>query len=314
MLTCTLDQRNMESLNVIVKDKNKLSLLNRFEAKDFTDDDIKGLSKLGIVDNNGAPLDQVRPTLSILSNPYAVVKFTFTGGAGIFEHNINYDHTFLNHVTLTVTPSDFSIDDEVNPQGILPILQDFIGKSNLKSINISGRYTVTEALVIAAILDIERRSYLRAFMDEVPAGRNNYNANLIWRIINSTSNSIQWFVSVLNDVIGDHVALAPSQVQEGINGLISKGVMTQNSGQYNLTGELATLSSRMLIIDNILTTHILRLDDKKDILSTGFTCIQSGVHDLLFLDYDGNEVIFETLSSVGLLEYLEQFFNCKAYF
>ncbi len=314
MLTCTLDQKNMESLSTVVGEKNKLSLLNRFSSKDFTDEDMKGLNKIGIVDKDGFLLDNAQPAINILSNPYAVVKFTFTGGAGIFEHNINYDNSFRNHVTITITPNDFNIDDEVNPQSILPIFQDFVGKSNLKSINISGRYTVTEALVIASILDIERRAFLRAFVDEVPISRNSYTANLIWRIINSTSNSMQWFVSVMNDVIGEHVVLTPGQVQEGINGLIAKDVMVQNGGQYSLTGELAGLSSRMIIIDNILSTHIHRLDESKEVVSTGFTCIQSGVHDLLFLDFDGNEVVFETISSVALLEYLEQFFNCKAYF
>jgi hypothetical protein len=90
--------------------------------------------------------------------------------------------------------------------------------------------------------------------------------------------------------------------------------MKQNGEQYHLIGELAQLSGRMIIIDNILSIQMSRFDDKKNIVSVGFTCIQSGVHDLLFVDFDGDEIVFETITSVGLLDCLEQFLNCETYF
>ncbi len=314
MLTCTLTRNNIESLSSVIKGKNKLSPLNRFTSKNYSDDDKRNLSKIGIIDSEGNLIQTVQPVMNILSNPYAVVKLSFTGGAGIFEHNINYDNTFQNHVTLTITPNDFCIDDEANPQSILHILQDFIGVSNLKSINITGRFNVSEAMVIASILDIERRASLRAFVDEVPFNHNCYSANLIWRITNSTSSSIQWFVSIINDILGEHVTLSLQQVQEGINGLVEKGVMKKTGEQYQLIGDMALLPGRMIIIDNILSIHMSKLDEKKNIVSMGFTCIQSGVHDLLFVDYDGNEIVLESITSVGLLDCLEQFLNCEAYF
>lgn len=314
MLVCTLDRDKIESLNTIIKERNNLSPLNRFTSKGFSEDDINILNRMGMINSEGNLIETIQPTIKILSNPHAVLKLIFTGGVGTYEHNINYDDTFQKHVSFTVTPNNFAIDDESNPRSVVQTVQDFVGKSNLKSINISKKFSATEALVIASILDIERRASLRAFVDEMPMSHNSYNANMVWRIINSTSTSIQWFVSIMNDVIGDHVTLTLQQVQEALEQLRARGIVEQKGGAYQLCGELALLSDRMVIIDNILSVQISKQDDKDGIVSAGFTCIQSGVHDLLFLDYNGKEIVFKTITSSRLLDYLEQLLNCEAYF
>ena len=314
MLKCTLDREKFESLNTVIKEKNNLSPLGKYKEKAFSEDDIDVLNRMGMVNSDGTLLKTIQPAINILSNPYAVVKLAFTGGVGIYEHNMNYDSTFQNHVSFTVTPNNFSIDDETNTQSILQILQDFVGKSNLKSINFSGKFSTPEAYVIAAILDMERRSNLRAFVDEMPLNRNSYNASMIWRIINSTCSSIQWFVSLINDVVGEHVTLSLQQVQNAIEQLKNKEVILQKGAQFQLEGELSHLSDRMVIIDNTLSIQISRQNEFKEIVCSGFTCVQSGVHDLLYLDYNGKDIVFETITSARLLEYLDQFLNCEEYF
>lgn len=314
MINVTLDREKVEYLNSIIKDKNNLSLLNLYPAKKISDDTMNGLDEIGLVDANGNLTETAKPAIDILSNPYAVSRLTFTGGVGTYENNINYDRTFQNHVSFTVTPNSISIDDQTKPQNILKILENFVGKSDLKSINFSKKMDVAEGLVIAAMLDMERKSSLRAFVDEIHFTNNSYNSNMIWRIINSTSSSIQWFVFIINEVIGEHVPLSQQQVQEAIEQLTEKGLVTKHGGQYQLSSELSLVSNRMIIIDNVLTSQTSKRDDTGEILSYGFTCIQSGVHDLLFLDYNGKEIIFETISSVRLIDYLERFLNCETYF
>jgi hypothetical protein len=314
MLICTLDREKIESLNSVIQSRNNLSPLNRFAAKDFSEDGRDVLSRIGMVDLEGNLKDTVRPTMNILSHPHAVVKVIFTGGAGTYEHNVNFDPTFHNHVSFTVTPESFSIDDESDPQSIVKVLEDFVGRSSLKSINLSKKFNTTEALVIAAVIDMERRSALRAFVDEIPMVHNSYNTNMIWRIINSTSSSIQWLVSVISEVIGEHLSLSLHQVQEANDGLIAKGAITQIGGLYQLSGELSQLPGRMIIIDNILSVQAAKQEDDCKIISTGFTCIQSGVHDLLFLDYNGRDIVFETITSARLLNYVERLLNCESYF
>jgi len=314
MLKCTIDREKMEGLNNLIKGKNNLSPLNRFVSKDLTKEGISSLDEIGIIDSDGNLLETMKSTMEILSKPHAVVKVIFTGGVGAYEHNINYDNSFQNHVSFTVTPNNVSIDDESDPLGIIKIMEDFVGKSNLKSVNISRKFNVAEAFVVASMLDMERKSILRAFVDEVPFTHNSYNTSMIWRIMNSTSSSIQWFVCIMNEIIGEYGTLSQKQVQDAINQLIAEGAITQNGGQYQLSSELSLLASRMIIVDNILSVQTSKQDEIGEIISAGFTCVQSGVHDLLFLDYDGKEIVFETITSVRLMDYLDQFLNCKSYF
>jgi hypothetical protein len=314
MLKCTVDREKIEYLNTIIRDRNNLSLLNRFAAKDLTKDGMNELEGMGVVDSHGNVLESAKNAINILANPYALVKLVFSGGVGSYEHSINYDPSLKNHVSFTMTPNSISIDDETNPKSIIKILEDFIGRSDLKSINITQKFNVAEALVVASMLDMERKTSLRAFVDEIPFTRNSYNTNMIWRIINSTSTSIQWFVFVINEVVGEHVPLSQQQVQGAIDQLVTKGLVTHHAGQYQLSSDFSLLANRMIIIDNILSVQTSKQDDSSGVLNTGFTCIQSGVHDLLFLDYNGKEIMFETISSVRLLDYVERFLNCETYF
>lgn len=314
MLSCTLDREKVEFLNSIIKDKNNLSSLNRYSTKSFSKETMNGLDETGLVDSDGNLMEAAKPAIDILSSPYAVSRLTFTGGVGTYENIINYDRTFLNHVSFTVTPNSISIDDQSSPQNIIKVLENFVGKSDLKSLNFSIKLNVAEALVIAAMLDMERKSSLRAFVDEIHFTNNSYNSNMIWRIINSTSSSIQWFVFIINEVIGEHVPLSQLQVQEAIELLTEKGLVTKHGGQYQLSSELSLLSNRLILIDNLLAVQTSKQDDTGEILSYGFTCIQSGVHDLLFLDYNGKEIILETISSVRLIDYLKRFLNCESCF
>ncbi|MDF2537643.1 MAG: hypothetical protein K0S76_664 [Herbinix sp.] len=311
MLISTLDLDNIESLNTVIKERNDLSVLNRYGERDFTKESLDALSRIGMLDMEGNLLNEMKPTIQLLSNPYAVMKVMFTGGVGTYEHNINYDPSFHHHVSFTVTPGSFSIDDETNPMSIVKVLEDFVGKSNLKSINLSSKFDTTQALVIAAVVDMERRLSLRAFVDELPMIHNSYSTNMIWRIINSTSSSIQWFVSIVNEVIGEHVALSLWQVQEAVEQLTEKGVLLQNNRQYKLAGDIASLPGRMIIVDNVLSVQIAKKNATDAVVSSGFTCVQAGVHDLLLIDYNGKEMVFETITSVRLLNYMERFLSCE---
>ena len=57
-----------------------------------------------------------------------------------------------------------TIDDEMEPGSIVEILEDLIGRSNLKSVNIKQVFSVDEALVVAAMLDMEKKANLRALL------------------------------------------------------------------------------------------------------------------------------------------------------
>ena len=74
-------------------------------------------------------------------------------------------------------------------------------------------------------------------------------------------------------------------------------MISEHDGQYQLSDSLSQLSNRMIVIDNVLSVETIGTDKEDKQVSSGFTCLQSGIHDLLRIDYDGTDVVFETISS-----------------
>ena len=313
MLKCTIDHEQLKSLNGLIGSKNEISVLKSLPTKDALDNEKEEFKSKKILDSNGSISNEVQPLMDVLANPYGVVKYIFTGGVGIYEHSVSYDNTFKKPLQLILTPDTASIDDEVNAQKVINIMENFIGKSNIKSLNISNKLDVAEALVVAAIIDMERKASLRSFIDEAAYSQNSYSVNVIWRMVNSTNPSIQWFVYLINEVVGEHEPLSQSRIQEAVNQLIEKGIVIKKGEQYLLSEEFSLLSNRMVIVDNVISVQTYKKDGSA-IINSGFTCIQAGVHDLLLLDYDGNTLQFKTITSSKLIEYVEHIMDSEKYF
>lgn len=313
MSNYNISLEKLKSLNGLVGSKNEISVLKAIPVKELSNSVKEELITDGILNSDGSIKKEIQPSIDILANPFGVVKYIFTGGVGIYEHSISYDETFKKHIQLILTPEAAVIDDEFNTENIIKVIENFVGKSDLKSLNISYKLKVTEALVVAAMLDMERKSSLRAFVDEVVYSHNSYNVNVIWRMVNSTNPSIQWFVYLVNEVVGDYDPLTQNQVQEAVNQLINKGIIDKNEEQYFLKDEFSLLSNRMVIVDNVISILTYKQEASK-VLSSGFTCVQAGVHDLLILDYDGDEIHFESTSSSKLIEYMRQVLDSENYF
>lgn len=313
MLKFNIDLEKLEALNGIVGPKNEISSLNYIDTKELSDGIKEEFSSMGILDSDWSLQSEIQPAIDILTNPNGVIKFIFTGGVGNYEQSLSYDETFKNYVSLTLTPDAAIIDDEVSTEGIARVFENFVGKSDLKSLSISYNFGLAEALVVASMLDMERKSTLRAFVDEVVYSHNSYNVNVIWRIVNSTTSSIQWFVYLVNEVVGKHEPLTQNQVLDALNQLLEKGIVTKSGEQYLLSDEFSLLSNRMVIVDNVLSMQSYKIQDSK-VLNSGFTCVQAGVHDMLLLDYDGNELHFETICSTRLIDYLKGILDSEAYF
>lgn len=313
MLKCNLNQEKLEYLKGMMLETNEISVLQHYASASLTPERADVLREHGLVNNAGELKEDIRSSLNVLSQPYAVVKYMFTGGVGKYVHSISYDKTFQNHVAVTETPDAITLNEDMDPGSIVRILEDFTGRSTLKSVNVSYKLKVAEALVIAAIIDMERKTTLRAFVDEIVVMQNTYTANMIWRIINSTSDSIQWFVYLINEVVGEHSPLTLKEVQEAMDHLVEKNIATKQGEQYKLCEDFNLLANRMVIVDNVVSVQMLKVENAS-VVSSGFTSVQTGVHDLLMLDYDGEDLMMETISSARLAEYLKRCNDCEEYF
>ncbi|HHX55362.1 MAG TPA: hypothetical protein GX705_03345 [Clostridiales bacterium] len=304
-----LNNSQLEGLNYLVKenigDKNDLSILNNYGSKELAEEDKVFFQENNIINKDGDITNS--DMFEILAKPSALAKFMLTGGSNKFEYTVSYDKDKEKNIAFTKTPEYNVIDDETKRQDITEMIGNFVGKTNLKSIAIKHKFSPEEAIVIAAMIDLERRTILRAFVDELPYTNNKYGVNMTWRMVHGSSKSIQWFVYCISEVIGEDISLKQDQVKDILDKLKDKGIVSEQYGQYQLSDNLSQLANRMIIINNIMTMETMGNNSENELINAGFTCIQSGVHDILLLDYDGDEVMFETISSELLIEYIDKF-------
>lgn len=313
MLRQMFNQEQMENLSHVIEKKNDMSILKDFNSKELSQDNKEFFVEKSIIDTEGHICDDIKEALEILSHPEALVKIMFSGGVNRYEHTISYDKALKHHVSYTVAQDYYTLDNQATVEDILSLIEDFVGKSSLKSININQKLSSQEALVIAAMLDMERRTILRSFVDELPYANSSYTFNMIWRMVHSSNASIQWLVYCFSEVIGEHLTLRQEQLKKVLDQLVDKKLILEMHGQYQLSDSLAQLANRMIVIDNILAIETIGTDKDNTRTSAGFTCLQAGIHDLLVLDYDGIDVLIETISSASLLENIKSFLKADAF-
>lgn len=312
MSNYTLDSEEVKKLNSIIEEKNDLSILNRFDSAQADESDIDKFKLLDIANNEGKVDSNSFEFYDALVNPIANVNILFTGGSSTYEHSINYSKNTDKPISFTSTPNNLYIQED-NVEDVIETIETFIGKSNLKSLSFNKTYTKYEAYVFAALIDLERKAILRAFIDEMPYSTNTYNSNVIWRMLNSTSSSIQWFAYIMMNMAHEDGIITQNQVTDAISKLIEKGDIIDKGSVYQPSKEITLLANRMIIVDNIMSVQSNVIDDNEDIKSAGFTSIQSGIHDILFLDYNQEEVVIETISSSKLLECLKKVIDREFY-
>lgn len=313
MLKQVFDKEQIDGLNYVIKQKNDMSILNSFNNKELTEANKIFLNEAGIIDKDGNIREEQKEALEILSNPQALVKLMFTGGVNKYEHTISYDKSYDKYLSFTTAQDYYTIDTETSYTDITKIVEDFVGKSNLKSLNFNQKLSMQEALVAAAMIDMERRAILRAFVDELPHSSNSYTFNMIWRMVHSSNASIQWFVYCFSEVIGEHITLRQEQLKQILEQLVIKELIIEKDRQYHLSDALCQLANRMIVIDNVLAVETIGSGKDAKRNSAGFTCMQAGIHDLLVVDYDGSEVVIETISSAALLENIKNFLKMEAF-
>ncbi|HOB19912.1 MAG TPA: hypothetical protein PK830_01840 [Candidatus Atribacteria bacterium] len=309
----TVNKTLFEGLAQYFDEKNSISPFALQPDKNLSSEEIDYLKETGILGNDGSIVRSLHDMLTVVAKPAAAVNLLLTGGAGLYKHSLYYDATYTKCIYATYMTDDIVVTDEESPDSLMDTIAKFIGKSNLKSLDFNHDFDIEEALVIAAIIDLERKLCLRALIDEIPYDQNLYGYNKIWRTINSTSSSIQWFVHIINQVIGEYTNLSYKQVQDALERLVPLGLLSQKNGLYQLSDELVFLANRMLINDNIVSVSALK-QWGNGIISSGFTSVQAGIHDILYLDYNGDTIKFKTMSSDELLESIDFFINNKEYF
>jgi len=275
-----------------------------FEMKDRAPLDKQAMVTAGICDKDGKILDRLRPAFEVLAGAQGFTRIYFTLSPGhVFEY-ICYATKDGRTASIINEAGDQRINYPAANEVALGGIMQIIGRSVVRNCDFKADLTAAETLVLAALMDLQRKEFLKAIADDKEQGPILITKEKIAPIVSESEQNYQWLVSIFKEMLDVRGTFMAEVIPEALNGLISKGLVKKEGGFYGLGDTLLHLSRRMLLIDRYITMVSGRLDEDNKLALTGFTCLQTGSDDFLMVDTAKASAHMETISSASLLDAL----------
>jgi len=94
-------------------------------------------------------------------------------------------------------------------------------------------------------------------------------------------------------------------LQEDLNYLVEQGICQTAGDGFALAGPALTLGSRMILIDNLYSLDVARVNASGQVGFASIAALQAGINDLLQIDFLRDEVAFKSLSPIGFILQIE---------
>jgi hypothetical protein len=282
-----------------------ISPLNYGKGEAATPDQVRELAALGVCDSAGAILPANRAAVSCLARADAFTRIYLSTRTNVMEY-IAY---FGPDGTITGITNDAGMQIVTCPsQGdaILEGIRQVIGDSVYRSVPFSANLTPQETLVLAALIDLQRKEMLSKAAEGRPAEKIAGTPPAIAAMLARPSGNLQWFSSSFADLFPKKIP-DEGEIPALLNTLALKGHVVASGPAYTLPDETVILCRGHLLPTTVLTLTSGHADAGGKVTIAGFSCFISGIHDFLSVDANGERVELETASGAGIFEYLHVF-------
>lgn len=272
---------------------------------------IAQLASLGICDPQGKLLADKQAVVSTLAQADAFTRIYLTTPQAVTEY-IAY---FAPDKTIAGVINDGGMQIITFPAPndvMLERIRQTIGFSIYRNGSFEAHLTRTETLVLSAMIDLQRKEMLRKFSDGTQATRMVHTPKTISAMLEVTPGNFQWFSSAFIDLFSrDHIPKADA-IGSVLTTLAAKGLAISDNNGYTLSDDGILLSRGHLLPTMYLTMTSGKATPSGTTNAAGFSCIISGIHDLLYIDYNGDDVELRSVASSEIHDYVSVFLNDTA--
>jgi hypothetical protein len=264
------------------------------------------LAALGICDEKGAIAADKKEAVASLAQAEAFTRIYLTTPQRVVEY-IAY---FAPGGKITGVTNDGGMQLVTSPapnDAMLELVRQTIGFSLFRTSPFAATLTRAETLVLAAAIDLERKEMLRKFADGKTADRIAVQAAQIAEMLRTPPGNYQWFSSAFADLFTDVRIADEKSIAPVLDSLAAKGHISLSGRNASLSDEALVLARGHLMPSMYLTLTSGRGQPSGKTNVAGFSCIVSGIHDLLWIDYTADEVELRSVASAEIHEYLNAF-------
>lgn len=293
--------------SIVPGTKSVLSPYGYGEQRQPTDTEKKSLHDAGLLDTDGSISAAMRRTVEALALTDAFTRIRVVAWGEVLEYMTYFPVDNGAAVSMTTTSDGFVVHDPAPSDDILAGLSQYIGGSVFTSSNFAAEVSLEEALVLAAMIDLHRRAVLRAFIEGNTFQYGLYDARAIHQAIGNSDKGIDWLIAIVLSISASDSPSSEADVDAALAKLAEANHLIRQGNHYQLSEAALTLGNQLRAVENVITLDAGSQAKDGSVVRTGFTCLQSGLHDLLQLEYSKGIVRFACLSPAALLDQLRFF-------
>ena len=288
--------------------KTSISPLHHGGVTDLSEDQRQELAASGLLDARGNISDTVLPTLRALAEANSFTRVRLVAGDQLFEHHVYFSPDEPASIALTTVDEGVIVRQPAPIELVLESLRQHVGDSLTIICPVEAEMPVEQAIVLAAMIDLHRKAFMRAFAAGRPFEPAGCGLAAVATELAVPNDHVQRFVTLIRTVSAFSGDVPEEDVEAAVTALLAAGhVVAGDSEALALSPTLSTLASRFITLDSFLTLQSGLMGPDGAISMLGILVIQGGVNDLLALDFQGGMVRFDSLSAAEVMRIVEHF-------
>ncbi|MFC1925636.1 zinc ribbon domain-containing protein [Chloroflexota bacterium] len=287
--------------------KSAISPYGYSQQRALTAVEKRSLHEAGLLDADGNISGTMRRTMEALAETDTFTRIRVVAKGELFEYMTYFPRDNGAAVSITTIRDGILVRHPAPSDEVITGLSQHIGGSIYTSSNFTADVNIEEALTLAAMIDLHRRAVLRAFVDSKTFQHDTYDAHAINEAISNSNDDIDWLIAVVRSISASDLTLSEADIEAALAKLAEADHLDRQGNQYKLSEAALTLANQFRAVENVITVDAVSQAQDGTVIRTSFTCLQSGLHDLLQLEYSNGIVRFACLSSAALLTQMRFF-------
>ena len=254
----------------------------------------------GVTGADGEPTAGTAALLAQLRDVRGFVR-TAVGAHGRFTETIVYFPLQGDPVLLQPGPDALQFTVPAPVDDVVAALAAQLGVSAAAMGDFAVELSAAEALVLAAVIDNQRRHVLQELAASRIPERAFVDAGATRAALSAGTGSAQWLAPIVAGMAGEEEAPAMEAV---LDSLRQTGLLQVSGGGYLPSEAVWNVARRMPLIDRVCAVSAGREADGA-VVVTGFTGVVSGIFHLLHLESADGRIRFRTPSPREVLAEVE---------
>ena len=260
------------------------------------------LTASGVMDSRGTIRPENAMAIELLASAPRATQVRLIGGGGVFEQVSYFPDKGDAAVSVKTVQGALRIEEPAATREVMAYLANMVGASLIVGTEFDASLPAHEAVVFAALVDESRRSLLLAMADDGRKKERPLTAEAIDSSLREGSGGLVSLVSVVRSVLDKPVEMTPQETAAAVEGLVSAGQARRKGKGIVLADAGAELANNFVSIGLVLRLTAGREHAGGVVDHVTFTCAIGSLHDILSVEYAGDKVHLETLTSRRLLE------------